>query len=197
MRQIAPDPEILFSLVDRLSYGSERGWKFTLEDIDRGQGSEGLTLVINITGPDSYHEGKYISVNHYYPVPPAAYNERSWLDWLFEQIGLTEDHERMENFKIDGKPVFPPAHGPGNSPYLRLTYGTDLDRRTSYQGFVNTDPVPAVISAALAEELSVLPGKWVAVIDQRIVAVGENASDVVKAAADPLVFRVSFPPSTS
>ena len=137
MRQEAPDPEILHDLVKRLTYGGDREWRFTLEDRDRGQGSKGLTLTINITGPDTYHPDRTISVNHYMLVPPAAYDERSWRHWLFEQIGLVELHERMECFKIDGKVVWPPAHGPGNSPYLLLEYGSDLDRRTSFRGDVN------------------------------------------------------------
>lgn len=135
MRQTAPDPVPLRSLLERLEY--KDGWRFTLDDIDRGQGSEGLTLVINITGPDSYDTQRTVSVNHYMLVPPAAYNERSWRRWLFDQIGLVERHERMEFFRIDGAPCFPPAHGPGNDPYLVLEYGTDLDRRTSFRGEVN------------------------------------------------------------
>jgi hypothetical protein len=42
----------------------------------------------------------------------------------------------MEFFRIGGKPVYPPAHGPGNDPYLVLTYGEDLDRRTRFTGEV-------------------------------------------------------------
>jgi hypothetical protein len=138
MRQAAPYPATLKELVDDLDYQpAGRTWEFTLADVNRGQGSEGLTLIINITGPDSYHPERTISVSHYMLVPPAAYNERSWLDWLFEQIGLVEKHERMEYFRIRGKVVWPPAHGPGNSPYLRLDYGTGEDRRMSFRGELN------------------------------------------------------------
>jgi hypothetical protein len=59
--------------------------------------------------------------------------------WLFDQIGLVELHERMEFFKIDGEPASPPAHGPGNDPYLLLEYGSDTDRRTSFRGDLNPD----------------------------------------------------------
>ena len=137
MRQVAPYPDILADLLERFNYKpGGRTWRFTLADTDRGQGSAGLTLVINITGPDSY-SSKTISVNHYMLVPPAAYNERSWARWLFDQIGLVELHERMEFFKVDCEPLTPPAHGPGNDPYLVLQYGTDIDRRTSFRGELN------------------------------------------------------------
>jgi hypothetical protein len=143
MRQEAPYPQILADLLDRLTYEpGGRTWRFTLADTDRDQGSKGLTLVINITGPDSYSTSM-ISVNHYMLVPPASYNERSWRRWLFDQIGLVELHERMEFFKIDGKPVSPPAHGPGNDPYLMLEYGTDIDRRTSFRGEINPEVATA------------------------------------------------------
>jgi hypothetical protein len=140
MRQEAPYPQILADLVERLKYRD--GWAFTLEDTDRGQGSKGLTLTISIACPDSY--GRKApewtgGVTHYMLVPPAAYDERSWTDWLFEQVGLVEQHERMEFFKVDGKPAYPPAHGPGNSPYLRMIYGTDIDRRTSFRGELNPE----------------------------------------------------------
>lgn len=139
MRQVAPYPQILADLLGRLTYEpGGRTWRFTLADIDRGQGSKGLTLTINITGPDSY-SGRTVSVNHYMLVPPAAYDERSWTRWLFGQIGLVEQHERMEFFKINGKPVMPPAHGPGNDPYLILQYGSDTDRRTSFRGGLNPE----------------------------------------------------------
>jgi hypothetical protein len=138
MRQVAPYPAVLAQLVDDLDYQpAGRAWKFHLADVSRGQGSDGLTLIINITGPDSYHPLKTISVNHYMPVPPAAYDERSWRHWLFDQISLVERHERMEHFRIRGKVVWPPAHGPGNDPYLMLEYGTEADRRTSFRGELN------------------------------------------------------------
>jgi hypothetical protein len=140
MRQQAPFPHALAALLDRFDYSPPgRAWDFWLTDKDRGQGSAGLTLVINITGPDTFHPEKTISVNHYMLVPPAAYDERSWTRWLFDQVGLVEQHERMEFFKVDGRPAMPPAHGPGNDPYLVLQYGTDTDRRTKFTGEVNPE----------------------------------------------------------
>jgi hypothetical protein len=140
MRQEAPFPDALADLLERFDYSPPgRTWAYWLDSRDRGQGSAGLTLIINITGPDTYHPEKTISVNHYMIVPPAAYDERSWRHWLFEQISLVELHERMEHFKVDGRLVWPPAHGPGNSPYLLLEQGTDTDRRTSFRGVLDDD----------------------------------------------------------
>lgn len=149
MRQEAPYPDELADLVSKLRY--RPGWHFRLDDIDRGQDSKGLTLVITTKGYDTYHpdRGENYRVNHYMLVPPAAYNRRSWQNWLFGQLLLVEKHECMEFFQLvtkgDGvrtpdfvERPFAPAHGPGNDPYLVLTYGTDLDRRTKFTGEVNS-----------------------------------------------------------
>lgn len=206
MRQAAPFPQVLADLLGRLTYEpGGRTWRFTLADKDRGQGSKGLTLVINITGPDSYSD-RTISVNHYMLVPPAAYNERSWRRWLFDQIGLVELHERMEFFKIDGRPAHPPAHGHGNDPYLLLEYGSDTDRRTSFRNVLDDDgtgrsrTVPPVISAALAAELDGYRGRWVAIINQHVVSDGGSPEEAIanqpgavpgfKGPVDPLILRV-------
>jgi hypothetical protein len=130
--QTAPYPNELATLINELSY--KQHWRFSLQDLDRGQGSVGLTLVINITGPDSYHPEKIISVNHYFPVPPAAYDERSWRRWLFDRLGDVEIHERCEFFTVDGDKPYAPSHGPGNDPYLIREIGTDIDQRRSFRG---------------------------------------------------------------
>lgn len=135
--QVAPFPEILANLVDRLEY---RRWTFNLEHIDRGQGSEGLTLIITTLGYDSYKpdRGESYRVNHYMLVPPAAFNEQSWRRWLFEQCLLVERHECCEFFKIDGKRPYAPHHGPGNDPYVVFERGTDVEARTMYTGEVKS-----------------------------------------------------------
>lgn len=137
MTQEAPYPQPLKELLDGLEY--RPGFQFSLEDLDRGQGSKGLTLVITVTVPDSYDHSKTIRVCHYMLVPPAAYDERSWRRWLFDQIGLVEQHERCEFFTINGDKPFAPSHGPGNDPYLVREIGTDVDRRTSFRGELNPD----------------------------------------------------------
>jgi hypothetical protein len=138
MTQTAPWPDVLAELVAVLKY--KPGWHFALYDLDRGQGSKGLTLVITIHTPDSYAPERTIAVAHYMLVPPAAYDGRSWQRWLFEQILLVERHEACEFFQIvemdwykgqDGEQhrivnrPYAPSHGPGNDPYLIREVGTE------------------------------------------------------------------------
>jgi len=139
MRQVAPDPEPLRFLVDRLEY--KPGWQFTLTDLDRGQGSEGLTLVILRVGPDSYDHARILRVNHYMPVPPAAFDARSWQRWLLDQCLLVERHEACEFFVLHDSPgsehvtrPYAPSHGPGNDPYLIRETGTLADVETTFRG---------------------------------------------------------------
>lgn len=136
MNQTAPDPVDLYELVDKVAY--RPGWTFSLRDLDRGQGSEGLTLDIVTCGYNSYRpeQGQNYRVHHYMPVPPASYDRRSWQRWLFEQCLLVERHEAMEFFTVDGDHVYAPNHGPGNDPYIVAELATDEDRRTSFRGTV-------------------------------------------------------------
>lgn len=136
MSQKAPFPTELDDLVSKVTY--RPGWRFTLNHIDRGQGSEGLTLDIVTMGYNSYHpeQGENYRVHHYMPVPPAAYNRQSWQRWIFEQILLVERHEAMEFFQIDGERPYAPNHGPGWDPYIVTEVTTDTDRRTSFRGDV-------------------------------------------------------------
>ena len=137
MSQRAPLPNELYDLVAKLQY--RPGWTVELKHLDRGQGSEGLTLDIVTLGFNSYHpeRGQTYSVHHYMPVPPAAFNRRSWQHWLFEQLLLVERHEACEFFTIDGDKPYAPNHGPGNDPYMVVEVGTDEDRRTSFRGALN------------------------------------------------------------
>jgi hypothetical protein len=147
MHQEAPYPEVLAKLVNQVRYRDN--WTLRLEVIDRGQGSRGLTLIITARVQDSYHPERMLDVNHYMPVPPAAYDERSWRRWLFEQCQLVDRHEAMELFRIihmadyvgqDGNRYdqverpFAPSHGPGNDPYMIREVGTVEDQRTSFTG---------------------------------------------------------------
>lgn len=141
MHQCAPYPTTLAALVAVLTYKPD--WEFELVDIVRdpaplGQpNGAGLTLDITITCPDSYHPERMRRVAHYFPVPPATYDERSWRRWLFDCITKVETHEAMEFFTINGEKPYAPSHGPGNDPYMVREVGTELDRRTSYRGEVN------------------------------------------------------------
>jgi hypothetical protein len=135
--QKAPYPEILADLVKHCKY--RPGWKVYLHlNLDRGQGSEGMTLVIQTLGYDSYNPelGQNYRVNHYMPVPPAAYDLRSWRRWLFEQLLLVERHEAMEFFIIGTKRPYAPHHGPGNDCYNVFEHGTATDTKTMYTGEV-------------------------------------------------------------
>jgi hypothetical protein len=140
MRQAALDPAPLRYLVERLSYRD--GFKIWLaDDCDRGQGSQGLTLIINISGKNSYPPHEFVSVNHLFPVPPAAYDHRSWRRWLFDRLGDVELHERCEWFTVHDSPgsehtvkPYAPSHGPGNDPYLVRELGTQADVETSFRG---------------------------------------------------------------
>jgi hypothetical protein len=132
MNQVAEYPEILAKLVKQIKY--KPLWHFELEDIERGQGSTGLTLKILITCQDSYHPDQKMNVMHYMIVPPAAYDERSWTRWILDQILLVEQHEACEFFMIDGFRPYAPHHGPGNNCYTIFDHGTQADAQTTFQG---------------------------------------------------------------
>lgn len=140
MRQVAPYPEALAELVAAWTY--KPGWTFTLhDDLDRGQGSQGLTLDVVSRTYNSHHPeaGEGYRVHHYMIVPPAAFNRRSWERWLLEQCLLIERHEACEFAMVDGVQPFAPNHGPGNDPYMVVTLGTEEDARTSFRGVVKQD----------------------------------------------------------
>src|SRR4051794_27853412 len=139
MSQLAAYPEILSELVQRLAY--RPGWRFALDRIDRGQGSEGLTFIVTSLGYDSYHpdRGETYRVHHYFPVPPAAFDERSWRRWLLERLLEVERHEACEFFQIGDERPYAPHHGPGNDPYIVFDHGTDEDVRTSFRGEVKPE----------------------------------------------------------
>ena len=139
MHQVAPYPKVLGELVDKLTY--RPGWKVSLVDMDRGQGSRGLTLDIITRGYNSYHpeNGQYYQVHHYMIVPSASYDRESWANWLLEQFFLVERHEACEFFEIDGEKIFAPHHAPGADPYIVWHHGSDVDRRTSFKGVVKDE----------------------------------------------------------
>jgi hypothetical protein len=154
--QVAPYPDILRDLVNRLRYREHLGWNVVLADdyvrdpADTHVGeSRGLTLIVQRHGPNTYNHEQVMTVSHLFPVPPASYNEASWRRWLFDRLGDVDTHERMEDFAfaaeltIDGpgggkrevldRP-FKPNHGPGEDPYRVTELTTDEARRTSFRG---------------------------------------------------------------
>jgi len=139
VKQIAPDPLALVSLVERCTF--KPGWKIRLRDMDRGQGSIGMTLSILVTGPNSYDPEKDITVNHMFIVPAAAYDERAWRRRLFDRCVDVELHEAMEFFKIDGERPYAPNHGDGRDPYTVHERGTEDDAYMLTSGDKNANVV--------------------------------------------------------
>ena len=143
MRQEAPYPTILEALVCQCRMGLHGDWRVDLTDMqrdeDHGRGAAGgLTLRILTKGPNTYHpeDGDHYRVYHYFSVPAATYDERSWRRWLFERYLDVWRHEAMESFVVSGERPYAPSHGPGNDPYLVREVGTDEDRRTRFTGEV-------------------------------------------------------------
>jgi hypothetical protein len=143
MHQEAPYPTILEALVSQCRMGLHGDWRVDLTDMqrdeDHGRGAAGgLTLRILTKGPDTYHpeRGENYRVYHYFSVPAATYDERSWRRWLFERYLDVWRHEAMESFGIGAERPYAPSHGPGNDPYLVRELGTDEDRRTRFTGEV-------------------------------------------------------------
>lgn len=114
--------ELLADIVPRIRY--KPGWSFVLDEIDRGQGCEGLTLLISFTSPDSLNPLVMTEGVHLMPVNPCAYDEESWIYWIFEQIQMVEQHESMEFYVVDGVQPYFPEHGPGRNPYRCATIKT-------------------------------------------------------------------------
>jgi hypothetical protein len=141
MHQVAPYPEVLAGLMRDLSYRKHMGWDVWLEDDcqrdkpGRHSGeSRGLTLIVQRHGPDTYHPGSIITVNHYFPVPPATFGEDSWTRWLFDTLGKVDDHERMEDFVIGSERPFAPVHKPGADPYIVHQVASREDVDTDFRG---------------------------------------------------------------
>lgn len=158
MTQAAPYPHHLAKLVKCLRYREHLGWRVWLEDDcqrdkpGRHTGeARGLTLIVQRCGSNTYDPDQPMTVNHYFAVPAATYNEQSWTRWLFDRLGDVDTHERMEDFAFEEETIAPagggdrdglyrpykPNHGPGWDPYLVTVESTATDRRTSFRGEVN------------------------------------------------------------
>lgn len=122
--------EVLAKLVPRLKY--KPGWAFSLIRRYDNDGSGGLTLVIYSESVDSYDFDKVSRVNHPFLVPPASYNERNWLAWVFDCIQKVETHEAGEFFKVDGVRPFAPHHGNNENPYVVWHVGDYDDTRVRF-----------------------------------------------------------------
>lgn len=111
--------EALANVVAGVEY--KHGWRIWLEhkqrDTEQYAGSEGLTLCIAATVPDSTRPGKTTPVEHWQAVPPTSWDGPTWERWVFDQIIFVEIHEAMEFYAVDGCKPFFPSHGPGRDPY--------------------------------------------------------------------------------
>jgi hypothetical protein len=134
MTQNATFPDELQQIVETMSY--RPGWAFVLSDLDRGQGSEGLTFQVCSKGYDTHHvdRGENYCVWHYFPVPPAAYNASSWRRWVLDRLIEVETHEACEFFRVAGKQPFAPNHGPGWDPYGVRELNTVEAAETTFRG---------------------------------------------------------------
>lgn len=127
--------DILASIVSQVR--CKPGWNFRLQDEDGA-----LRLVITIAGFDSYDETKHMRVAHFFPVPTATYNEKSWRRWIFEMCRGVENHELGEWFRVgkEERP-FAPLHGPGENPYTIHEFRDEVDARTLQDGSITDTPI--------------------------------------------------------
>jgi hypothetical protein len=109
------------------------GWSFRLKDEDGA-----LRLVIQVAGYDSSKPDDLIpwTVNHFFPVPTATYNEKSWRRWIFEMCRRVENHELGEWFRIGSERPFSPLHGPGEDPYTVHEFRPEIDALTTQDGSI-------------------------------------------------------------
>jgi hypothetical protein len=120
-------PVHLPALVESITY--KPGWEFSLENDTDADGSGGLALHIVSDTENSYDPSKRIRVTHAFLVPPASYNRRNWVAWIFERIQQVETHEAGEFFMVDGVREFAPHHGNGEDPYRVWHIGDYADTR--------------------------------------------------------------------
>lgn len=74
------------------------------------------------------------TVSHFFPVPTATYNERTWRRWVFERCLAVENHEMGEWFRDGNERPFAPLHGPGEDPYTVHEFRPEADTFTTQNG---------------------------------------------------------------
>jgi len=76
-------------------------------------------LVIRVGGYDSASPDtlRHYTVDHFFPIPMACFNEASWRRWVFEMCRRVMNHELGEWFRLGDERPFQPLHGPGENPY--------------------------------------------------------------------------------
>lgn len=107
------------------------GWHFRLKDEDGA-----LRLVVFVPGYDSADPDDLTprDIDHYFPVPTATYNMKTWRRWMFECCRGIENHELGEWFRIGDERPFSPMHGPGENPYIVHEVRSIEDALTTQNG---------------------------------------------------------------
>ena|SRR5665213_3344364 len=110
---------------------ANRGWRFRIVDEDGAK-----RLVITVDGYDSSKPVAMMpfTVGHYFPIPQASYNEKTWRRWIFECCRRVENHELGEWFRIGNDRPFAPLHGPGEDPYTVHEFRPEADALTTQDG---------------------------------------------------------------
>jgi hypothetical protein len=121
--------DILGMVVDRVK--CMPGWSFRLQYEDGD-----LRLVILVRGFDSAHptDRAPFAVNHFFPVPSATYNEKTWRRWVFECCRRVMNHELGEWLRFGDERPFAPLHGPGEDPYTVHEFRPMADQLTTQDG---------------------------------------------------------------
>lgn len=124
--------DILSDLISRVR--CKPGWRFAFYIEENGA----KRLIITVAGIDARYSDSQqpIAVRHFFPIPDATYNEKTWRRWLFERCRGVENHELGEWFVIDGERPFAPLHGPGEDPYIVHEFRPEIDARIVQDGSI-------------------------------------------------------------
>lgn len=121
--------ELFAGLVKRVR--CKLGWSFSVVEEHGAK-----RLVIMVEGIDARSVDQLLTVRHFFPVPDATYNEKTWRRWIFECCRGVESHELGEWFMDGDERPFAPLHGPGENPYLVHEFRPEIDARTVQDGSV-------------------------------------------------------------
>ncbi len=117
-------------------------WSFRLKDEEGA-----LRFVVRVAGLDSSQPDHVVpkTIDHYFPVPMATYNEKTWRRWMFERCRGVENHELGEWFRIGSEWPFAPLHGPGEDPYTVHEFRHADDALTTQDGSIRQPYVAATL----------------------------------------------------
>lgn len=128
---MAHSHDLLSAIVARVK--CKPGWSFRLQ---KSGDDVYPKLVIRVPGYDSANPDARVpmTVDHFFPVPEATYNEASWRRWLFEMCRRVENHELGEWFRIGDERPFAPLHNKGEDPYTVHEFRPMIDALTTQDG---------------------------------------------------------------